>query len=85
MANIPGNDRIKIGEGGRFVIPAAFRKALGIEVGDELILRLQDGELHLFQQKQALKKIQEAFKKIDNGKNTVDDFLAFRKKEWGEE
>src|SRR5207248_1536702 len=35
---------VKLGEGGRVVIPAEYRKALGVKPGDDIVLRLQDGE-----------------------------------------
>ena len=31
--------RVRVNESGRIIIPAAFRKALGIEAGDEVVLR----------------------------------------------
>jgi AbrB family looped-hinge helix DNA binding protein len=75
--------RVKIGEGGRVVIPAAYRKKLHVKPGDELILRMQDGELRLFRQVQALKHIRETLKgKFP--KNVTDDFIEFRKKDSGE-
>jgi AbrB family looped-hinge helix DNA binding protein len=73
--------RVTIGEGGRFVIPAAYRKALHVKPGDELVVRLDDGEIRIFNQKQALKRIREAVKRHKHGKNMTDDFLAFRKKD----
>jgi AbrB family looped-hinge helix DNA binding protein len=90
--------RIKIGEGGRMIIPAAYRKAMHIHPGDELVARLQNGELRLFQQTEALKRIRTAVKKNvftvvkrkacvtakREVKNHVSDFLAFRKKDSGE-
>jgi AbrB family looped-hinge helix DNA binding protein len=36
-----------IAEGGRIVIPAGYRRALGLKVGDEVILRMADGEVHV--------------------------------------
>lgn len=39
--------KIRIEEDGGFVIPAAFRSALGIKAGDELILRWEDDELRI--------------------------------------
>jgi AbrB family looped-hinge helix DNA binding protein len=37
----------RITQGGRVVIPAEFRRALGLEEGDEVILRLVDSELRI--------------------------------------
>jgi len=73
--------RVKLGEGGRVVIPALLRKALDVEPGDELVIRIQDGELRLFQQKQALTHIRKVVNLKRRGKNATDDFLAFRKKD----
>ena len=39
--------RIRVGQQGRIVVSALFRKALGIAAGDELILRLEDNELRI--------------------------------------
>ena len=39
--------RTRMSQNGRIVIPAAFRKALGVDDGDDLVLRLQDGELRI--------------------------------------
>jgi len=37
----------RINENGRLVIPASFRKALGIASGDTVVLRLDDDELKI--------------------------------------
>ena len=39
--------RTKIAEGGRIVIPAEYRQALNLRVGDEVILRLEDDTLRV--------------------------------------
>jgi AbrB family looped-hinge helix DNA binding protein len=39
--------RTRIGEKGRVVIPAAIRKALGMDVGGVLDMRVENGELRL--------------------------------------
>ena len=39
-----GAIRAKIGPSGRLVIPAEYRRALGVDVGDEVVLHLEDGE-----------------------------------------
>ncbi len=76
--------RIKVGEGGRLVIPAIYRKQLGVVVGDSLCCSLKDGELRLFTQKQALRNIRAFLKENIKGENITDDFIAFRKKDSGE-
>ena len=76
--------RIKIGEGGRLVIPALYRKAMGVQVGDELIIRVQNGELRLFQQAEALKRLRAVVKKGGGKESHTEDFLAFRRKDSGE-
>ena len=43
--------RLVVNENGRVVIPAQFRKALGINAGDEIVLRLQENELKITTQK----------------------------------
>ncbi len=48
----------KIAPGGRVVIPAKFRKQLGLRAGDEVILRMEDGQVTLFTREMALKRLQ---------------------------
>lgn len=72
---------VKIGEGGRVIIPAHYRKALNLHVGDELIIRLEEGEIRLFRQLNALQKLRSRAKSTSKKKNCTDDFIAFRKKD----
>ena len=39
--------RMRVNENGRVVIPASYRKALGIKAGDQVILRMEDDELRI--------------------------------------
>ena len=39
--------RIRLGEGGQIVIPAAHRKALGVEPGDRMTISFVDGVLRI--------------------------------------
>jgi AbrB family looped-hinge helix DNA binding protein len=39
--------RMRVNENGRVVIPAAFRKRLGIHIGDQVVLRIENDELHI--------------------------------------
>ena len=49
----------KVTEGGRIVIPAAFRRALGIKPGDQVLLRLENGAVHVSSRAQARRRARE--------------------------
>jgi len=76
--------RARINENGRLVIPANFRKALGINAGDEVVLRLEDNELRITTLRQRIARAQRhARKYIKPGASIsiVDEFLAERREE----
>jgi AbrB family looped-hinge helix DNA binding protein len=73
---------VKLGEGGRVVIPAEFRKALGIDVGDELILHMENGTIVLLTRKQAIHYVQEQMAKYKvTGRQLSEEIIAERRKE----
>ena len=53
----------KLDSAGRIVIPAAYRKALDVKPGDRVVLRLEDGELRVFNQDRAIKRAQDIVRK----------------------
>src|SRR3546814_14101759 len=55
--------RTKIGPSGRLVIPAEYRRALGIAVGDEVVLHLEDGELRILSVDRAIRRVQDAVRR----------------------
>jgi AbrB family looped-hinge helix DNA binding protein len=74
--------RVKVSEGGRIVIPAELRQALGINVGDEVLVQLEDGEIRLMPASQAIRRVQEALAKYKPaGRSAVDDLIAERRAE----
>ena len=74
--------RIRVGQSGRIVIPAAFRRALGIAVGDQVVVRLQDGELRITTKRQRILRAQaRAGRYIKPGVSVVDELLAERRRE----
>ncbi len=74
--------RAKVTEGGRIVIPAAFRRALGVDVGDEVILDLEDGRLTVLTRRQAIKHAQELVRRyVPEGRSLVDELIADRRAE----
>lgn len=74
--------RVTLGEGGRLVIPAEMRKAMGVKPGDTLVLKVSEGELTAVSQLVSIRKIQERLAPYKRpGEKVVDEFLADRKDE----
>ena len=72
--------RLKVNENGRVVIPAPFRKALGINVGDEVVLRLEDDELRITTLKRRIERAQRLVRKhLKPGTSIVDELIADRR------
>ncbi|MHB8216958.1 MAG: AbrB/MazE/SpoVT family DNA-binding domain-containing protein [Candidatus Sulfotelmatobacter sp.] len=73
--------RTRVNENGRVVIPASYRKALGIEVGDEVVLRIEDDELRITTQQRRIQQAQRrARQRLRPGTSLVDELLAERRK-----
>jgi AbrB family looped-hinge helix DNA binding protein len=74
--------KTKITEGGRILIPAAMRKALGLKVGKSVTLTMNQGGLLLTTREAALHQIDELMKdKIDPKRSVVDEFIRERREE----
>lgn len=75
--------RLKIGPGGRVVIPADLRQALGVAEGDTLLATLADGELRLLSTSSVVKRAQAMVKASipAGGASLVDELLADRRRE----
>lgn len=72
---------VKLGSNGRLVIPAEYRKALGVGEGDELMVQLEDGELRLSTRKGALQRAKARVRRyIPEGTPLVDELIAERRK-----
>ena len=72
--------RTRVNENGRVVIPASFRKALGINIGDEVVLRIEDDELRITTQQRRIQRAQRRARRyLKPGVSLVDEFLAERR------
>ena len=72
--------RQRVNENGRVVIPASFRKALGINIGDEVILRMEDDELRITTLKRRVERAQRLVRKhVKRGTSLVDELIAERR------
>jgi len=71
---------MRINENGRVVIPASFRKRLGIRVGDEVVLQIQDDELRITTLKRSIERAQRLVRKhVKPGTSLVDELIAERR------
>jgi AbrB family looped-hinge helix DNA binding protein len=72
--------RQRVNENGRVVIPASFRKALGINIGDEVVLRMKDDELRITTLKRRVERAQRLVRKhVKRGTSLVDELIAERR------
>ncbi|MEF3168220.1 MAG: AbrB/MazE/SpoVT family DNA-binding domain-containing protein [Deltaproteobacteria bacterium] len=74
----------KMSEGGRVVVPAEIRKALGIKEGDIVLWELTEGEAKLTTRRQQLHRVRTLIRQYcpkREGQSVVDDLLAERRAE----
>jgi AbrB family looped-hinge helix DNA binding protein len=75
-----GQARVRVDQNGRVVIPASFRKALGIKAGDEVLLRMRDDELRITTQQRRVQRAQDRARRyLKPGNSLVDELLAERR------
>jgi len=72
--------KLKIAGNGRVVIPAEFRRALGVAGGGEIILRWEDDELRITTMKQNVERAQRRAKRyLKPDVSLVDELIAERR------
>ena len=72
--------RLRVNENGRVVIPASFRKALGINIGDVVLLQIVDDELRITTVKRRVQRAQRLVRKhVKAGTSLVDELIAERR------
>lgn len=73
---------MKMSEGGRVVVPAEIRKALGLKDGDTVLWEMIDGEARLTTKLQRMRKAQELVRQyVPEGVSLVDELIAERRAE----
>ena len=71
-----------LSQGGRIVIPASYRKALGVEAGDEIVLVLEDDEVRVMTLQTAIKHAQELVRQyVPEGRSLVQELIDERRSE----
>jgi AbrB family looped-hinge helix DNA binding protein len=72
--------RMRVNQNGRIVIPASYRKALGIKAGDEVILRMEDDELRITTMKRRLERARRRIRQyVKPGVSLADELIAERR------
>lgn len=78
----PEQVRATIGPGGRVVIPAEYRSALGITEGDAVYMRLDGEELHVVSDATETRRIREMIARyVPEGVSLVDELIRERRRE----
>jgi bifunctional DNA-binding transcriptional regulator/antitoxin component of YhaV-PrlF toxin-antitoxin module len=70
--------KIKVTEGGKIALPIEYRQALGVDIGDEVILRLEDGEVRVFTPRLAVKRAQQRLERgyTSHRPSLADELIA---------
>lgn len=74
--------KTKLGKGGRIVIPTEYRRELGVEPGDEIILHLDEEGLRLYTPAQAVTRSQALVRRyVPEGRNLSEELISERREE----
>lgn len=74
--------KTRVTEGGRIVIPAKLRQALGIEIGENVTLSVKDNSLQITTQKEALRRLRALVRKhVPEGVSLADELIKERREE----
>jgi len=74
--------KTKISEGGRLVIPAAFRKALKLKAGDDVLIILENDEIRVISTRHAITRAQTLVSRyIPRGRSLSGELIKERREE----
>jgi AbrB family looped-hinge helix DNA binding protein len=81
-ATPPKEVSVAIGPGGRIVIPAPYRQALGLSEGDQVMLTMDDEEVRIASRKTKIRAAQDLVAKyVPANVDLVDELIAERRRE----
>jgi AbrB family looped-hinge helix DNA binding protein len=73
---------VKIGPGGRIVIPAEIRARLALNIGDSLVITESDGEIRISTVEAGIRRAQELISRyVPAGVGLADELIAERRAE----
>ena len=71
----------RVSADGRIVIPASFRRVLGINPGDEVVLQVEGNELRIFTLKARIERAQRLVRRhVPRSVSLVDELIADRRR-----
>ncbi len=76
---------VRMGSNGRILLPAAYRKAMHLETGAALVLKLENGHLLISSVQAAAQAAQDLVKKHCRGHSLVADLKAMREEDYQHE
>lgn len=80
--SLPERLKVKVGPGGRIVIPVGYRQALNVKEGDQVTLRLDNGEVHIISPAAAIRRAQDLIAEyVPADVSLVDELIAERRRE----
>jgi AbrB family looped-hinge helix DNA binding protein len=72
----------KVTDGGRIVIPAEYRRALKLNVGDDVVLLLEAQEIRILSRKEALQRAKALVRQyVPEGTLLSEELLTERRRE----
>lgn len=78
----PREVSVAVGPGGRIVIPAPYRQALGLGEGDQVLLSLVDDEVRLASRRSKIREAQDLVAKyVPQDVDLADELIAERRRE----
>jgi AbrB family looped-hinge helix DNA binding protein len=87
QASLPERIKVKVGPGGRIVIPAVYRSAMEVREGETLMLRVdENGELHAITPMKSVRLAQKMVQETIPGTDSLaDSLIEDRRREFEKE
>jgi AbrB family looped-hinge helix DNA binding protein len=75
-------ERVRMSDGGRIVIPQQFREAMGVKPGDDLVLRMEDNCLRVYTLTEAVRQSQAIVRRyVASDRSLAGELIRDRKRE----
>ena len=76
MENHTIESKALINDTGRILIPASIRKSLNLNIGDELLLKVEEDEIHIIPLSKAVQQAQDLIRQYNKDGLKLTDVLA---------